>query len=30
MGDSLIPEEVTCMLGGLPTEAQRKGQEFRG
>ena len=30
MGDSLIPEEVTSMLGGTPTEAQRKGQELRG
>ena len=30
MGDSLIPEEVTNMLGGTPTEAQRKGQEFQG
>ena len=30
MGDSLIPEEVTSVLGGTPTEAQRKGQELRG
>jgi len=30
MGDSLIPEEVTSMLGEVPTEAQRKGQELRG
>ena len=30
MGDSLIPEEVTNMLGGTPTEAQRKGQELQG
>ena len=29
MGDSLIPEEVTNMLGGMPTEAQRKGQELQ-
>jgi hypothetical protein len=30
MGDSLIPEEVTSVLGGTPTEAQRKRQELRG
>jgi hypothetical protein len=30
MGDSLIPEEVTNLLGATPTEAQRKGQELRG
>jgi hypothetical protein len=30
MGDSLIPEEVTSVLGGTPREAQRKGQALRG
>ena len=30
MGDSLIPEEVTSLLGATPTEAQRKGQELQG
>jgi hypothetical protein len=30
IGDSLIPEEVTSLLGATPTKAQRKGQELRG
>lgn len=30
MGDSLIPEDVTSLLGATPTTAQRKGQELRG
>lgn len=29
-GDSLIPEEITRLLGGTPTEAQRKGEELVG
>ena len=30
IGDALIPEEVTNLLGVEPTEAQHKGQELRG
>lgn len=30
IGDSLIPEEVTSLLGAVPTTAQRKGQELLG
>jgi len=29
-GDALVPDEVTSLLGGTPTHAQRKGQELRG
>ena len=30
MGDSLIPEEISRLLGSEPTQAQRKGEEIIG
>jgi hypothetical protein len=30
IGDTLIPEEITNLLGAAPTEAQRKGEELLG
>jgi hypothetical protein len=30
IGDALIPEEVTNLLGAVPTESQQKDQELRG